>query len=57
MQNLKEFWDGNFLNCKTSKDGQWLNVSKYSLPTEKSFKKKDLCKAEKSRQFSNNHLK
>ena len=27
-----------FLNYKNSKDGQWINVSKYSLPTEKSFK-------------------
>ena len=45
-----------FFNYKNSKDGQWINVSKYSQPTEKSFKKKDLYKVEKSRQFLNNHL-
>ena len=45
-----------FFNYKNSKDGQWINVSKYLQPSEKSFKKKDLYKAEKSRQFLNNHL-
>ena len=24
-----------FLNCRNSKDGQWINLSKYLLPTEK----------------------
>ena len=45
-----------FLNYKNSKDGQWINGSKYSLPNEKSFKKKDLYKAEHSRHYLNNHL-
>ena len=45
-----------FFNYKNSKDGQWINVSKYSQPTEKNVKKKDFYKAEKSRQFLNNHL-
>ena len=50
-------WDyETFFNYKNSKDGQWINVSKYSQPTEKSIKEKDLYKAEKSRQFLNNHL-
>ena len=46
----------HFLNYKNSKDGLWINVSTYSLPTETTSKTKDLYKVEKSSQSFNNHL-